>query len=245
MNLRRLRAPLLSLIAVAVAIPFARRADEVRYDPEPGVRTELPARVDGWQGEQIRYCTSESCQKMWRTSEIVAAGHCPSCQARLDEMALAERSLLPGDTTLSRFEYRKATGRKIYVTIVLSGRERSSIHRPETCLSSYGSEIVGSETLAVPLESASPLGLRMLTLRQTYEGRTGYSYYAYWFVAKGRQTPSHVRRMLAMASDRLFRGVTHRWAYISVTGSFASGTTAHREEVRDFVRALHPLLVAP
>ena len=64
-------------------------------------------------------------------------------------------------------------------------------------------------------------------------------------IAAERRAASHADRMIAMASDRLFRGVTHRWAYLSVTGVMTPGSTAHLDMLRAFVRDLHPLVVAP
>lgn len=245
MNLRAIRAPLLILATLIVTFPLARRADDVRYDPEPGVKLDLPATVGLWHGQQIRYCPSGTCQKAWMTSELAGSEKCPSCGATLDEMAFSERVLLPGDTTLRRYEYRTPEGQQLFVTLVLSGRERSSIHRPEACLSGAGSEIVGGETIEVPMAGRSPLPMRLLTTRRSEQGRTIYTFYAYWFVAKGRETASHADRLIAMASDRLFRGVTHRWAYLSVTGVMTPGSTAHLDTLRAFVRDLQPLVVAP
>ena len=245
MNLRAIRAPLLILAALIVTFPLARRADDVRYDPEPGVKLDLPTVVGAWHGQQVRYCSSVTCQKMWLAGELAGAEKCPTCSSALDDMSAGERVLLPGDTTLRRFEYRAPDNRQLFVTLVLSGRERSSIHRPEACLSGAGSEIVGGETIAVPMAGREPLSLRLLTTRRTDASGTMYTFYGYWFLAKGRETSSHVERLLSMASDRLFRGVTRRWAYLSVTGVMTPGSTAHLDEVRAFVRDLQPLVAAP
>ena len=65
------------------------------------------------------------------------------------------------------------------------------------------------------------------------------SYYAYWFVGKGRETPSHFMRMFWMASDRIFHNRSHRWAYISVSGE-RDGKDAYRKEIETFVGGLYP-----
>ena len=65
-------------------------------------------------------------------------------------------------------------------------------------------------------------------------------YYAYWFVGKDRETASHIQRMIWMGTDRIFRNVAHRWAYISVSGLRAEAGAAHHEEITSFVQDLYP-----
>ena len=71
------------------------------------------------------------------------------------------------------------------------------------------------------------------------------SYYAYWFVGKDRETASHFVRMAWMGYDRVFRGVSHRWAYIALAGQRVPGSEAHHQTVADFASQLHPALLKP
>lgn len=239
------RAPLLTIAVLSLAILPLRRAAEVRYDEEPGLQTQLPSQVGPWRGKIVRFCTNPACLKTSRSSDEEPPTQCPACGGPLDDMAQAERDLLPRDTWLRRSEYEAPDGSSLAVTLVLSGRERASIHRPEVCLSGVGSEIVESEVIRIPLADHHTLKLRLLTRRLTQEGRTSYSYFAYWFVAKDRETPSHYQRMLWMAEDRIFHGVTHRWAYISIAGPLGQDRERSLDTLRGFVRDLHPLLLKP
>ena len=171
-------------------------------------------------------------------------GKCPKCGSALSTMEISERALLPPDTVLSRayFSTSEAVGyesRTVTMTIVMSGRERGSIHRPETCLSGPGNEIIGSETVEIPLEGRGPLSMRVLKCRNTNGGKVSYWYYAYWFVAKGHETSSHIERLFWMAWDRVVHNTTQRWAYISVAGDVRPGSD---EELKMFVRDVYPEL---
>ena len=70
-------------------------------------------------------------------------------------------------------------------------------------------------------------------------------FYAYWFIGKGRVTPSHVQRMIWMATDRILHGVSHRWAYVAVSGLRAPSSNFHLQEIADFASALHPQILRP
>jgi hypothetical protein len=242
MSTSSFRAYLLTIAALALAILPLRTASRVVYDPEPGIRTQLPAQVGSWRGEVMRFCVNPTCQLVNASSELDPPTRCTACGGPLDDMARAERVLLPRDTWLRRSEYRAPDDSRLMVTLVLSGRERASIHRPEVCLSGEGSEIIGYEVIMVPRPGQQPLALRLLTRRITQAGGVSYSYLAYWFVAKDRETESHYRRMLWMAEDRIFRGLTRRWAYVSIAGAWGQDREETRTALRGFVRDLHPQL---
>jgi hypothetical protein len=160
-------------------------------------------------------------------------------------MAPIERALLPPDTLLERAEYRAAAGDGLVATLVCSGRDRSSIHRPEMCLSG---DVTDTREISIDLPGRGPLSLRLLTLVRGQGSETGQSgkttmYYAYWFTSGEHETSSHIERMMLMASDRVFHGVARRWAYVSVAGKMpANGdpTPQLREFLREFVPQLAP-----
>jgi hypothetical protein len=79
-------------------------------------------------------------------------------------MSKAERDLLPGDTVVLKKRYVDADGHTIFVSIVMSGRERASIHRPQVCLVGQGNEIVDSDVQAVPIAGREPLDVMVKAL---------------------------------------------------------------------------------
>lgn len=233
-------------LMVATSLLLANTVD-VRTVDEAGIKVLLPDRVGDWQGVEILYCQNRTCQKEYRTGEFGASNICTVCNSPLEPMTIAEKDLLPADTILLRKQYTNPSGKRVFATIVLSGKERVSIHRPQLCLVGQGNEITHTEGLSVPLEGRKPLhvmALELLRRVRTAEGTQfeAASYYAYWFVGKGRETPSHIQRMIWMATDRILHNVAHRWAYISVSGSRDKDSDVYRQEVISFIHDLYPQL---
>lgn len=233
-------------LMVATSLLLAFSVD-VRIVDEAGIKVLLPDRVGDWQGAEILYCQSRTCQKEYRTGETSSSNTCTVCGSPVGSMTFGEKDLLPADTILLRKQYTNPSGKRLFVTIVLSGKERVSIHRPQICLVGQGNEIAHSEEVSVPLDGRKPLDVMALELLRRGRNAEGAqleaaSYYAYWFVGKGRETPSHIQRMIWMATDRIFHSVAHRWAYISVSGSRDKDSDAYRQEVISFIHDLYPQL---
>ncbi|MFQ3670623.1 MAG: exosortase C-terminal domain/associated protein EpsI [Verrucomicrobiia bacterium] len=143
------------------------------------------------------------------------------------EVSRAERMLLPDDTEFARRIYISPTGDEILCSIVLSGGERRSIHRPEVCLPGQGWTIKTQETVPVPLHNGQTLRVTNLVLeREVQVGpndrRKIESFYMYWFVGRDVVTHSHWERVLMSSWDRLTRNLNHRWAYVIVSSNIGS-----------------------
>lgn len=237
---------LMALTSLALAFSV-----NVQISDRAGVRAELPDRVGGWTGTAILYCLEQSCQRELRGGDQAEDGKCPHCGGTLSSMSYLEARLLPADTVLNKKRYTNAAGRVVYASIVISGRERASIHRPEVCLVGQGTEIVNQTVIDVPLDGRDPLRVKVLDLlHRSGSGAAQHtvasSYYAYWFVGLGRETPEHWQRMWWMATDRVLHNIAHRWAYISVTAMRADDSDAHLDDARAFIRDLYPqMLIDP
>jgi hypothetical protein len=146
-----------------------------------------------------------------------------------EDVTPAELYILPADTTYARKTYGLADSPRtdrILCSIILSGREKRSIHRPERCLPSQGWRIDSSQTLAVPLDSGRSLGVTALLLERPANFTNGTpfnlrSYYLYWFVGKDVTTPSNSERILMTNWDLLFHRVNQRWAYVIVSANIS------------------------
>ena len=233
--------------ALAVAAWALAFKTGVANTDEAGIVLELPAQVADWTGIGLLFCPNRNCGAQFLEGQLEDPTVCPKCGATLGNMNWAERSLLPADTGLVRKFYQRPGGRDaLHATIVLSGDDRSSIHRPQVCMTAAGHEIDRERIIRIPLEGRSePLDVMVMDMSKTGAGPDGapsqyLSYYAYWFVGKGRETPSHIQRMVWMATDRIFHNVSHRWAYISVSGGRDPETEEHREQIKAFVRDLYP-----
>ncbi len=248
---RKSFAPYLILLALlmATAVALAFTVD-VKTTDEAGIRVFLPDQVGEWTGHELRFCQNFQCQKEFAADTLEHPEVCPVCGGALDSMARVEKEILPPDTQILKKKFEHPDGRMIFVAIVMSGKERASIHRPEVCLAGQGYEIVNSEVLSVPMEGRRPLEVKLLDLVQkgrTRDGRTyeSNSYYAYWFVGKGRETPRHLHRMFWMAYDRIVRNVSHRWAYISLGGGRRDRNDSTTEDMSAFLRELYPTMAVP
>lgn len=237
---------LLALCAWAVS-----RHVGVASDDQAGIRMVLPDRVAGWTGEDIFFCSSRTCGHRFYGRQLPALppAACPDCGSPLSQMNWAERDMLPADTELIRKFYVPSDPRTppLNVSIVLSGDDRSSIHRPEVCQTAAGNSIVKREIIRVPLENGSFLDVMVMDMvlpPDPAASRPAYhTFYAYWFVGKDRTTASHWQRMWWMAWDRIFRGVSHRWAYIAVHGPRNPADESHLQVAARFAAALQPRLL--
>ena len=132
-----------------------------------------------------------------------------------------EKRVLPKDTEFARRFYDDGHGHQINCSIVLSGAEQRSIHRPEGCLTGQGWTIVGQDYIPIQLSSGHPLTARRLTLERQAPLANGgtvtvRAYYDYWFVGENVTTASEMWRVLLSNWDRVVHNRAHRWAYVSV-----------------------------
>ncbi|MFZ4681904.1 MAG: exosortase C-terminal domain/associated protein EpsI [Terrimicrobiaceae bacterium] len=139
-----------------------------------------------------------------------------------EETSDAEKRILPGDTEIVRKRYTNLSGDSIMCSIVLSGGEKRSIHRPEICLPAQGWVIGSGGKVDVPLKSGRTLQVTDLNLSRPVEIQPGVfrpirSQFMYWFVGKDITTPDHMVRILRTSWDRVYHKVNHRWAYVLVT----------------------------
>ena len=133
-----------------------------------------------------------------------------------------ELGYFPQDTSYARRIYQSPDGFAVSGTVILMGADRTSIHKPDYCLTGQGWDVHSRETVKIPIAGASPyeLAVSKWVLSkpvQTSDGQTGTvgAIYVYWFVADGEETPSHDQFMRWLALDLLRKAVWQRWAYVS------------------------------
>ncbi|HYP15974.1 MAG TPA: EpsI family protein, partial [Opitutus sp.] len=151
---------------------------------------------------------------------------------RRAEVTAVEREILPADTGFSRRSYVHVQGGRhsVFVSIVLSGRDRSSIHRPELCLVGQGWTLkpAGVHAFSWPggLGARVPATLLRTELIEPATGRKLPALVAYWFVNSERVLATHWERALWDAWNRVRRGRADRWAYVLVQADAADGEAA-------------------
>jgi exosortase len=151
-----------------------------------------------------------------------------------------EREILPPDTGFSRKLYLnlERPGERVLLSIVLSGRDRTSIHRPELCLVGQGWTIdrTSTQRFNYPGKEGGGFDATVLSVHRETRGTTSAvtepEIVAYWFVGDGRVVASQGERMLYDAWTRIAHGRAPRWAYVFLqTG--AEGGVARIQTILD------------
>ncbi len=169
------------------------------------------------------------------------------------EVSAVELEILPPDTGFSRRVYVDVANprRQVLLSIVLSGRDRSSIHRPELCVEGQGWTIKDSFLHRFPglLPGGADLPATVLRLEQTGTklGQPVPALVAYWFVSSEDVVASHWERMAQGAWARLRHGRADRWAYILVRTGAEDGEEAALARIRELLAGTVPVFqqVAP
>ena len=211
------------------------------------VRLDLPERVGAYTARERRFCQSEQCLRSFPADQLEDVSVCPFCEGELAPVTLAEKRILPSDTIILKKEYVDALGRSVYVSVVISGAQQKSLHRPQQCLPAQGLAIDSSDVIQVPLANREPLDVMLLGLhwrRAVQESGRGQMTYADWFAGGERETASHIRRLFWMSFDRIVKGVVPRWAYITVSMQGGQGHETNVEELGRFISEFYPLIRA-
>lgn len=150
---------------------------------------------------------------------------------RRSEVTAIEREILPPDTGFSRKLYFSTNdpNRAVFVSVVLSGRDRTSIHRPELCLVGQGWTIERTDRHAFsggPRLSGKSIPATLLhTVRADGKGKFP-ALVAYWFVSGDAMVATHTERFLHDAWNRLRHGRADRWAYVLMQTDARDGDAA-------------------
>lgn len=165
-----------------------------------------------------------------------------------------ERATLPADTGYSRKMYVSLRNRDVgvFLSIVLSGRDRTSIHRPEICLVGQGWTIKGRtrHRFAWPGRSDVAVPATVLRLEREVTDREGRvvkvpALFAYWFVGADKVVATHIGRMLHSSWDRLAEFQAHRWAYVVAQTTAFDGETAALARLQDVLSDALPSFQKP
>ncbi len=248
METRRIQ-PLMIILALMLAATLAAsRVGEPQLAPAIGVRRPLPAQIARFHGHELLFCSNVDCAEAYGSDEFehVDTDVCPLCGSALDSMAPIERQLLPQGTTIMRSIYRGTDGSSFFVAVVIGGRDRLSLHRPENCLPGQGLSIRASRILETALPHGEMLQTRLLDVRRQLGGSDAavFSHFTYWYVAPQRETPLQWKLYAWMAADRLLHARMDRWAYVAVAHDFEpSRQSVSQTALQEFLRSLHPAIV--
>lgn len=266
---------LIALALVVATAVYLGRPRTIYGNPTGEIPLEMPAELDGYRAERILFCSNEQCARGYRESQLATttnsaptnldanpsasldaspprlatpAATCPACESPLAAISIGEAKLLPDNTPIFRREYVREGHPAVQATIVFSGIERRSIHRPQVCLVSQGNRITNEHPYDVDLGDGRKLRIRVLDIQQIYGGEDGEKVivpatYAYWLFNPERETDSHLKRFLYMAIDNSIRNYRPRWGYVSISFERTSlDPEAWKRQLDEFVPLIYPVL---
>jgi hypothetical protein len=158
---------------------------------------------------------------------------------------------LPKDTSFGQRRYRAADGFMLDFRVVLMGRDRTSLHKPQFCLPGGGWHINDSASQETTIKIDRPFSYKLpvvelvtsKTLTMDQQTRPIRGIYVYWYVADDAVSAGAAgfQRMWWMASKLLRTGVLQRWAYVSCFAPCLPGQEAATfERMKSFISAAVP-----
>ena len=165
--------------------------------------------------------------------------------AEPDDLTL---STLPKDTSFGQRVYQAPDGFLINMRVVLMGRDRTSMHKPQICLTGQGWNIDDSLSTQTTVPVYQPFAydlpvVELVAHAVDGQNRTWSGVYVYWYVADDAlsASTSGFQRMYWMAAKMLRTGVLQRWAYVSCFATCAPGQeNATFERMKPFIAACVP-----
>jgi len=159
-----------------------------------------------------------------------------------------ERTILPPDTGFSRKLYLNLDdpGQHVLLSIVLSGRDRTSIHRPELCVVGQGWTIdrSSSHRFTYPGHADGSFDATVLSVHHEIDGAAGkrsvQNIIVYWFAGDDRVVATQGKRMLYDSWYRVVRGRAPRWAYVFLQTEAGDGMDAELARIQSILNLSLP-----
>jgi EpsI family protein len=181
---------------------------------------------------------------------------------RLVPVSSIEREILPADTGFSRRLYfnDRDPAKQVFLSIVLSGRDRTSIHRPELCLVGQGWTITGRDEHTFdypqrPAAGAQKFPATVLRVRREVPAPATAGkprgpqivpqLTVYWFVSGDRVVASHWERFLRDAWNRVVHARADRWAYVLMQTDASDGEAAAFARLQSVLNETLPTFQRP
>jgi hypothetical protein len=186
-----------------------------------------------------------------RRLEILMPEATPGYTSEISTNGEAVVSHLPPDTSIRVRMYQAEDKFFVQYTTVLMGSDRSSIHKPQICMTGQGWQLDAThstvETIHLDRPQPYELPVNKLVAGKYFAGADGKpelvrGIYIYWFVDATHLTATANQWMLWwMPRDLLLNGVLERWAYISVFSACPPGQEAATyERMKKFIAATVP-----
>jgi hypothetical protein len=161
------------------------------------------------------------------------------------------RTTLPDDTSFGQRRYEAPDGFTLAMNVVLMGRDRTSMHKPQFCLTGAGWNIDQTASAEDEIQIERPHSyklpvVKLISNREIqHQGQTQpyKGIYVYWFVADGAISASVTgfERMWWMMRHMFQTGELQRWAYVSCFVACPPGQEeAAYARIKEFIAASVP-----
>jgi hypothetical protein len=154
--------------------------------------------------------------------EILLPEFLPGYVSEISTNSETQLLKLPPDTSFRVRIYEGMDKFWAQVSVVMMGSDRSSIHKPEICMTGQGWTIdnAASRQEEIQMDRPFPYKLRVNKLvaskTNPETGQLARGFFVYWFVDADHLTPNANQWMLWwVPRDLLLHGVLERWSYIS------------------------------
>jgi exosortase len=160
-----------------------------------------------------------------------------------------ETNMLAEDVRIMRNHYLLSSGANVTITVVLSGGERRSLHRPEVCLPAQGWNVLDEVVVDAPDPIHGTQEMKMVRMLRDFAGPDGTprrlrALNLFFYVgSEGVTTPDYYDHVLKSYLHGLTRNVNHRWALVSFFMPYAESEVGRgdplaelsaMEELREF-----------
>jgi exosortase len=172
---------------------------------------------------------------------------------RRAEVSAIEREVLPPDTGFSRKDYVAISDstQRVFLSVVLSGRDRTSIHRPELCLVGQGWTInaSGGHRFSYPGNPARDFPATVLHVQREVRTSRGTvtvpQLVVYWFIGGDTVVASHWERLAVDAWNRVAHARADRWAYVLMQTDARDGEAAALGRMQAVLNLTLPAFTEP
>lgn len=202
-----------------------------KYESDSYVAQEMPE-VPGYQSSQLLYCQNPDCMLSVKPDQT----KCPLCGGAVGDIPIAELRILPKDTRFLKRTYTGHDGIPLQVSVLISGKSRLSIHRPEMCLPGQGYTISHSRVVDIPLTNGQVIRAKCVTASRLGEPPIGL---LYWFENPRGSAYSHYERIFSDIWARTVENRMIRWSAILIFRDHAYDQAA-LEQVGQLLSIWHP-----
>ena len=202
----------------------------------------LPTKLGTFRVEDVGICQNEQCGRMSLISSLPEGKKnvCPACGGALAGASLGERTILPNDTVVYKRLFFSPRGDEYLVSMVIGGKSKRSIHRPELCLPAQGF-LMGDPRDFTVGATGRPFHAVRLQRPNMQPATFAYTF----FNQAGVRTSSHIRRILVDTWDRSVLNRVDRWVMVTVmaqnerTGrGFVLDYPSDRQALEEFLSSL-------